>query len=143
MSHELYSIEQVAERLALHVRTVRNYVRAGRLRAVRIGKQYRIARVDLEAFTGRPASELEIDPSARSRHVEISSIVQIDAVSPKEMNRVVNLLMGAAKGRQENDEPLRIETIYDEARARLKVIIVGGLRVTGSVLKLIAAAVEV
>ena len=47
-------MEQVAERLGLHVKTVRNYVRDGRLKAVRIGKQYRIARADLEALTGRP-----------------------------------------------------------------------------------------
>jgi excisionase family DNA binding protein len=143
MPLELYSIEQVAELLALHARTVRNYVRAGRLKAVRIGKQYRIARADLEAFTGQPLSEFAIDPAARTRHVEISSMVQIDAVSPEEMQRVSNLLLGAAKGRRQNDEPLRIETIYDAARARLKVIIVGGLQVTGDVLKLVAAALEI
>ena len=39
MSQELYSVEQVAEHLGLHVRTVRNYVRDGRLKAVRIGKR--------------------------------------------------------------------------------------------------------
>ena len=70
-------------------------------------------------------------------------MVQIDAVSPEEMQRVSNLLLGAAKGRRQNDEPLRIETIYDAARARLKVIIVGGLQVTGDVLKLVAAALEI
>ncbi len=56
MSEELYSVEQVAERLGLHVRTVRSYVREGRLKAVRIGKQYRIGQADLEALTGRPAA---------------------------------------------------------------------------------------
>ena len=52
MPQDLYSVEQVANLLDLHVRTVRNYVREGRLKAVRIGKQYRIAREDLEAMTG-------------------------------------------------------------------------------------------
>jgi excisionase family DNA binding protein len=52
----LYSVEQVADRLGLHVRTVRNYVREGRLKAVRIGKQYRIAADDLAAMTGRDPS---------------------------------------------------------------------------------------
>ncbi len=47
MPDELLSVEQVAELLGLHVRTVRNYVRDGRLKAVRIGKQYRITRTDL------------------------------------------------------------------------------------------------
>ena len=46
-NQDLYSVEQVAAQLGLHVRTVRNYVRDGRLKAVRIGKQYRIAREHL------------------------------------------------------------------------------------------------
>jgi excisionase family DNA binding protein len=60
MNEELFSVEQVADRLGLHVRTVRAYVRDGRLKAVRIGKQYRIARADLEALTGGP-----VPPSPR------------------------------------------------------------------------------
>jgi len=37
MPQDLYSVEQVADLLNLHVRTVRNYVRESRLKAVRIG----------------------------------------------------------------------------------------------------------
>ncbi len=55
-SEQFYSIEQVASQLGLHVRTVRNYVRDGRLKGVRIGKQYRVARADLDALTGRAAA---------------------------------------------------------------------------------------
>ncbi|HEX2286751.1 MAG TPA: helix-turn-helix domain-containing protein, partial [Mycobacterium sp.] len=54
MAEHLYSAEDVAQRLGLHVRTVRGYVRDGRLKAVRIGKQYRIRHADLEAFVGTP-----------------------------------------------------------------------------------------
>lgn len=81
MPQQPYSVEQVANLLGLHVKTVRNYVRDGRLKAVRIGKQYRIAREDLEAFMGGAA-----EPSAETagrRHMEASSIVQIDAISPR------------------------------------------------------------
>src|SRR5271156_4038678 len=111
MSQELYSVEQVAERLGLHVRTVRNYVREGRLKAVRIGKQYRIAREDLETMTGRPASSFDPEPVRRNRHVEVSSIVQIDAISPDASSRVTNFLVSAANGRRAVEEPLHIETI--------------------------------
>src|SRR5208337_4546164 len=93
---ELYSVEQVAERLGLHVKTVRNYVREGRLRAVRIGKQYRIAREDLEAMTGRP--EPTPEPVIRNRHVEVSSIVEIDAISPEAANHLSMSLISAASG---------------------------------------------
>ena len=66
MTSNLYSAEQVAEMLNLHVKTVRRYVRDGRLKAKRIGKEYRITRADLEAFAGevRPA-EKEVP---RTRH---------------------------------------------------------------------------
>src|SRR5512134_3796382 len=109
MPQDLYSVEQVAGLLGLHVRTVRTYVREGRLKAVRIGKQYRIARQDLEAMTGRSASALEPEPVLRQRHIEVSSIVEIDAVSPDTANRVMNLLGGAYNARRSGDEPLRIQ----------------------------------
>jgi len=146
MDQILYSVEQVASRLGLHVRTVRNYVREGRLKAVRIGKQYRIAAEDLAAMTGRSAASLDPEPVARHRYVEVSSIVEIDAISPDLSNRVTNLLMGAANSRghngQPSDQPLRIETIYDEIRARLKIILVGGLDTNASILKVIKAVLE-
>jgi excisionase family DNA binding protein len=142
MSQELYSVEQVADRLGLHVRTVRNYVREGRLKAVRIGKQYRIAREDLEAMTGRAASALDPEPVPRHRHVEVSSIVQIDAISPEASSRVTNFLVSATNGRRGGAEPLHIETIYDEVRARLKVILVGGMDTNAAMLKVISGLLE-
>lgn len=123
MTDRLYSVEQVAERLGLHVRTIRNYVRDGRLNAVRIGKQYRIAEADLEAFTGLPVPAMV----GRQRHTEVSSIVQVEAISAELADRLTTLLMGAANTRSPEDEPLRIDTVYDAERARLKVIVLGGL----------------
>jgi excisionase family DNA binding protein len=142
MSDTLYSVEQVADRLGLHVRTVRNYVREGRLKAVRIGKQYRIGAADLAAMTGRPESSFEPEPVRRTRHVEVSSIVEIDAVSPDTANRVTNLMGGAYTSRRAGDEPLRVETIYDAERARLKIILVGGMDITASYFKIINAVLE-
>jgi excisionase family DNA binding protein len=142
MLQDLYSVEQVADLLNLHVRTVRNYVREGRLKAVRIGKQYRIAREDLEAMTGRPATALEREPIGRQRHVEVSSIVEIDAVSTETANRVMNLLGGAYNSRRHGEEPLRIETIYNAERARMKIVLVGGMEITASYFKIISAVLE-
>lgn len=143
MSQELYSAEQVAEMLGLHVRTVRNYVRDGRLKAVRIGKQYRIAPEDLEALTGRPQSAAR-EIVRRHRHIEVSSIVEIDAVDPETATRLSNALTGAAQGRHTGgvDEPVRINTVYHPERARLKVIVTGGLAPTTQLLGLINLILE-
>ena len=139
---ELYSPEQVADRLGLHVRTVRHYVREGRLKAVRIGKQYRIAAEDLAALTGRPVSSFEPEVVRRERHVEVSSIVEIDAISPETVGRVTNLLMGAANSRGQSDEQMRIKTVYDAERARMKIILLGGLDTSAAFFKLIRTVLQ-
>lgn len=138
---ELYSVAEVAERLGLHVRTVRNYVREGRLKAVRIGKQYRIARADFEALTGQ--SSLTAPPEAAGRgHLEVSSIVQIDSLGPDSASRLSTLLTAAAQSRRDTPHPLRIQTVYDEERARMKIVILGGAAATADLLQLVDAALE-
>ena len=57
-----------------HVRTVRNYVRDGRLPAVRIGKQYRIPKDAVDELIGNDAQ------SAAVRRVEVMAILAIDNV---------------------------------------------------------------
>jgi excisionase family DNA binding protein len=138
MAQELYSVEQVANRLGLHVRTIRNYVRDGRLKAVRIGKQYRISREDLEQFTGTPATVADIDAS--TRHVEASSIVHIDGVDRATADRLSTHIHGALN--QPEAVNLKAETIYDEERGVLKVIVLGNLPATAELLRLISMLAE-
>jgi excisionase family DNA binding protein len=138
----LLTVDQVAERLGVHVKTVRRYVRDGRLKGVRIGKQYRISADDLATLTGQPAANLP-QLVRRERYTEVSSIVQIDAISPADATRVMNGVGGAIKGRDKaTDTPLRVDTVYDETRDRLKVIVTGSLATTTTLLRLVAAYVE-
>jgi excisionase family DNA binding protein len=135
------SVDQVAGRLGLHVRTVRRYVREGRLRAVRIGKQYRVAREALDALTGTPTATSAVSAS-NARHVEVSSILLIDGVDRSTADRITTGLLAAVKGRPEETTPLRIDTIYDPGRARLKVILNGSAATTASLLKFVDAYLE-
>src|SRR3954465_8132330 len=138
---DLYSVEQVASQLGLHVRTVRNYVRDGRLKGIRIGKQYRIAREDLESLTGHRAAPAHTAAAPR-RELEVSSIVEVDAIGFDAASRMTNSLMAATNGRSATDGPLRIDTIYDRERERLKVIVIGSIRATASLLKFVSLLLE-
>jgi excisionase family DNA binding protein len=129
------SVEQVAERLGLHVRTVRGYIRDGRLAAVRIGKQYRIARADLDAFTGRP-------PATARLGAEVSAVVDLPGIGPVAADRLTTLIIAGAQGRSDAADPLRIRTVYDDSRAHLKIIIFGGIAATADVLHTIHAVCE-
>jgi excisionase family DNA binding protein len=132
----MYSTEEVADLLGLHVRTVRGYVRDGRLPATRIGKQYRIARDDLDAFTGtrqdQPAGGASQPPRA-----EASAVVQVAPLGPDAMSRLSTLVTAAASARKD-DDPLHVQTVYDPHRAALKIIVTGTAGDAATLLALIS-----
>lgn len=132
----MYSTEEVADLLGLHVRTVRGYVRDGRLPATRIGKQYRIARDDLDDFTGtrdgQPADDAGEPPRA-----EASAVVQVSPLGPDAMTRLSTLVTAAASGRPDREDPLHVQTVYSRHRATLKIIVTGTAADTATVLALI------
>ena len=135
----MYSLDQVAERLGLHVRTVRAYVRTGRLKAIRIGKQYRVAREELEAIVGAGNTR---DAVARRRNAEVASVVQMDAVTQNMMLRIADHLRTAAKTPRDDDSALRVETIYDRGHAHLTVIVIGSLSAAATVYGLLGAILD-
>lgn len=137
MTQELYSVEQVAERLGLHVRTVRGYVRTGRLRAQKIGKQYRITRGDLEAFLGPAAAGL-----AAVRAPEASCIVEVEELDREAAIRLANLAMASANAHKPGEGSLRVETIYDPSRERMKIVVIGKVAACADFLRLIGAWTE-
>jgi excisionase family DNA binding protein len=137
----LYSVEQVANLLGLHVKTVRTYVRDGRLKAVRIGKQYRISREDLEQFTGHPVPPTPRETANRQRRVEVSCIVQVDAISQAAMSRLTTTLNAAVAGAR-HSPGVRVEAVYDEERAHLKLILLGGLDTVSELLRIAETLLE-
>ena len=57
MEKKFYTPQEVADLLQLRVQTVYDYVRQGKLSAVRLGNRYRIARTDLGTFLDRQRAE--------------------------------------------------------------------------------------
>lgn len=65
--------------------------------------------------------------SARHRHGEVSSVLQVDAVSEYMATRITEHLRDAVQRAHTDGSALRIETLYDKGRAQLKLIIIGSL----------------
>ena len=142
MSQDLLSIFDIASRLNLHIKTVRKYVRDGRLKAIRVGKQYRIARPDLEPFLGHPLPPTESEAAKRRRHIEVSSVAQIDALSPEAALQLESSLAAFVHGNSKGVEPLRIDSIYDRHVGRMRIIFLGGASITSAAIKFMAAFLE-
>lgn len=57
-SNTFFTVSQVAELLQVHWQTVLNYIKSGRLEAVRLGKGYRISQDALDKFAKQQSSKV-------------------------------------------------------------------------------------
>lgn len=152
MSEEVYTVEQFAERLKLHPKTVLRFIKDGRLRAVKVGKSYRILRTEMEAtmtgispeFTSKRAAEVYRQAlkgrteTARARiGARVTSIVDLPGVEPAAAERLARLLPAARTGSSAHPDPMSIDVAYDPVTRNLKVIIVGSPADTAAMLKMV------
>jgi excisionase family DNA binding protein len=137
MPGSLYTVEQAAERLKLHPKTVLRMIRDGRLKAARIGKAYRIAGDDLDAVTGVARAEARESPD------RATVIADFGDLSPDLGQRLAStlsaMLVGAHKVRT---GPAHLETAYDPVLRRLKVVVITSPEDAAAVLKSAAFLVE-
>lgn len=50
---EFYSAHELAEKLSLNIMTIYRYIKAGRLKAYKIGKEFRIDKKEFEGFLNK------------------------------------------------------------------------------------------
>jgi excisionase family DNA binding protein len=63
---KLYTVEQAAEILQVHPKTVREWLRTKKLKGVLAGRFWRIKKSDLEAFLHEPDDELPADTPSKT-----------------------------------------------------------------------------
>lgn len=130
MSEEVYTVEQFAERLKLHPKTVLRFIRDGRLRAVKVGKSYRILRTEMEAMTGVVRGA---NPSA----ARVTSIVDIPDVDPALAQHMARALPAMRTAQEAHAEPMSLDVAYDTVRKHLKVVIAGSPADTAAMLHMV------
>jgi len=135
LTSELLTVEVVAATLALHRKTVLRFIREGKLRATRVGNQYRVLRSDLNAFTG--ATE-----APRSSTATATCIVDIDAVDIALLQRVSIVLMGAVNRGEQPATPVSLDIAHDPLRQHAKVVVIASPADTSMLLKLIEACLD-
>jgi excisionase family DNA binding protein len=119
MSEMFHTVEHAAERLALHPKTVRRFIRDGRLRATRIGKSWRILASDLDAFAGVPTA-----PTKIRQPVRVTAIADLPDVSMEVSRLLATALQALVMAPRDHSRPIKLDTAYDPERSHLKVVVV-------------------
>lgn len=132
MIQKVYSIDEVAEILHLHPRTVRRRVRSGEIAATRVGRQYRISQATLDRLCGMPgflpvseSPELQRPDPAAGKEAFVSAVIDIDEIPREQGMRLTNTIMAVMNSGATSGS--RVECVYYEGRRALKVILTGEL----------------
>lgn len=137
MLDTFYTVDEAADHLRLHPKTILRFIRTGRLRATRAGRAYRILRADLETFAGVPP-DLERKPAA----ARATCVVDVPDASPALHQYVARSLQAALSSRTTPAHPIHFETIFDPELRQLKLVIVAVAGDTAALLSALDTLLE-
>ncbi len=160
MDDNFLTIYEVADVLGLHHKTVRGFIASGKLKAMKVGKQWRNTKKDLDVFMGRDISldrknddeTVHIDFSNREiqyansqvteshikNRISISAVVDIQAVYKYKFERISNTLLAVMNGRDVKMVSSTMHIKYDEAAMVCKVFLWGSIEYINEMLSIIA-----
>ena len=73
MEEKFYTIDQIAEILGMHHKTIRKFITEGKLRANKVGKQWRISGHDLSLFMEDNNVNVRNKNKSESESIEFST----------------------------------------------------------------------
>jgi excisionase family DNA binding protein len=135
MTASFVTVEQAAEHLGLHPKTVLRYIRDGRLPATRVGKSYRIVRAELDAFAGVASGQ----PAVVLR---TTCIVEILSIAVEKAERLATFLQSTVLARRDEASPLQLQTAFDPIAGGLKVVLIGEPATVANLLEMLQLRVE-
>lgn len=153
MEEKYYTITQVAEKLNLHHKTIRNFINSGKLNASRMGKQWRVTQEDLDLFVqSRESSEqnessdsftiLKQSEILRGGRCQVSSVIDLADIAKNQYMRISNLLLAVMNGRDGDFQEASINMKYYEGEQKMKIFLWGGLKFMEEMLNTVGLLTE-
>lgn len=154
MEEKFYTINQIAEILGIHHKTIRKFITEGKLRANKVGTQWRISGHDLSVFMEdnnvniRRKNESEnkniefstndINSNNRVNKINISTVIDINDVDKDEYRRISNTLLAAMNSKDSKMSNSTINIKWFQTEKNLKVLLWGDVEFTKEMLDFIS-----
>ena len=158
MEDKFYTIDQIAELLGMHHKTIRKFITEGKLGASKVGKQWRISGHNLSIFMENNDvkmsneninEELNIDYSTEGKElgtmqqmVNVSTVVDINEIQKDEYIRISNTLIAVANSKEPEIGKSTVHVKFDEKDKRVRVILWGSIKFIENMLSTISMLVE-
>ena len=158
MDEKFYTIDQIAEILGMQHKTIRKFITEGRLRANKVGKQWRISGHDLSIFMEN--SNLSISPKGEKKgdeagisisnlvennepnKISVSTVVDIKDIDTEEYRRISNMLLAVMNSKDSKMNNATINLKHYKEENNLKVMLWGDIEFIKEMLDLISILME-
>lgn len=151
MEDKFYTINQVAEILDMHHKTIRNFITEGKLKACKVGKQWRILDNDLRSFMGKNEENTEqiiefstdeTQTNVVTRTINVSTVIDIEQINKEQYMRVSNTLIAIMNSKDPDMQNSTMHVKYYENYNKVKVLLWGEVKFIQEMLILIPMLVE-
>jgi excisionase family DNA binding protein len=140
----LFTVDQLAQMLDMHPRTIRRYIREKKLKATKIGGEWRIRKEDVELFMGGIKEQLKSEAtndvqdfvhgfSEMNGKLQVCTVLDC-YVTTSEAVKISEIIMRHMNEPNPDREKAKFQYFYDDAEKKGRYMIWGNPTFVGCVL---------
>ncbi len=128
MNERFYSVDEISQMLTLHPKTVRRFIREGKITGKKIGREWKVAQADFIAYAHGELSEVaeqEQVYSAPKNRITVSAVVEFYEKESEEASRISNSLIAILNSKEPSWGNARYDLIYNPEDGKARFVLYG------------------
>ena len=134
-----YTVEEIAELLTLHPKTIQRYIREGKIIANKVGKRWCISESDLKKFIGKSEDTSSVFKDGQSKVSAVADIVVQDSEEAIRLEKILVAMLNSKSVRYGNSS---MHLQYLEYENKVRVTLWGNLAFVRNVLDAVSEIIE-
>lgn len=124
----MYTVTQLSELLKLHPKTVRRFIHEGKIKATKIGREWRVHKDDLRDFAHGELANQPDEPRPATRlfeRVQVSAVIEVNEGRSDEVSRISNSLIAVLNTKDPAWGAARYDLIYHPETRKARFVVNG------------------
>lgn len=124
MQDKFYTVDEISNILGMHHKTIQRYIREGKLRAVKVGKAWRISGHDLSRFM-ESNKKFSDDKAGAEKRILVTSVVDIDVDDMDEAMSISNMLTASLNSKPSEYGRSSMSVQFLDSLSKLRIMLTG------------------
>lgn len=143
MKHNMYSVTELSDILDLHPKTVRRFIREGKIKGTKIGRSWKVHQSDLRQYThseltNEVKDEVVYSPADNPDRITVSAVIEIWEKNSDEASRISNSLIALLNTKDPSWGKTRYDFIYQPEVGKARFILYGSPAFIGAIMRIFA-----